>query len=103
MSAAALEALRTSHERLAEALESHDIGEIQAAGAELGAAVDRLRAERPAAVPARLREGAAAVAAALQNTQRRVNLLTDQLRRRADVLAAHGAELKPATYTRSAR
>ena len=103
MSAAALEALRASHERLAEALESRDIGQIHSAGAELGAAVDRLRTERPTAASARLRDGAATVAAALQSTQRRVNLLTDQLRRRADVLAAHGARLKPATYTRSAR
>jgi hypothetical protein len=103
MSATALETLRASHDRLVEALAGTDPAAIEAASAELAAAVDAIRAAPPAA-DAEQKAGASGLLALLQGAQIRVNFLTDRLRRRADALVDCGARLQPAaTYRRSAR
>lgn len=103
MSAANLEDMRASHEALLRALDDNDLESIEAAVAAFGASVDRVRS----AGGWRADPEAALRAAELQGlfdaAQRRVNILTDNVRGRLDRLSAARGEAAPAVYGRARR
>lgn len=98
MSLVVLERLAGAHEALIRALDGNDLAAIDAATAELAAAVseagvlESLRAESDA------RERLHSLAALAIAAQQRVNFLTDRMRGRVAALAALGGQSETLTY-----
>ena len=98
MSLALLDRLTIAHEALIGALDSNDISAIEAATAELAAAVQASRDAVPALAGTAARERLASLAALAQAAQVRVNFLTDGVRRRMDTLAMTRGRVGNLTY-----
>lgn len=95
-----LERLEALHESLIAALDSNDLGAIEAAGRDLEDVLARLKGvDRWMAEP-ELKLAAERVGRLAEAAMMRVNVLSDHAKRRADTLAALRGQPTPALYGR---
>jgi hypothetical protein len=97
---ATLERLETHHDALIAALDSNDVGAIEAASVALGETIGQLKSIDNWTAEPELKLAAERIGKLAEAAMMRVHVLQDRARRRAEGIAALRGQPAPALYSR---